>query len=174
MEESIGEKVSLEDPVVPWLLRHARHVLAISRVRKNGRTAYQTMKGRRSSAKFVNFAETVMFKIPKTQHRVGEFEDRWDEGVWVGFLMRSGEHLVATPTGVFKVSTIRRMASDRRWSAQMVKAIVGSPEEPVPGGSGRRIAAFAKRLLESSTKPGETIFVPMPKPEPDVRAVHTT
>ena len=46
--------------------------------------------------------------------------------------MRSGEHLVATPTGVFKVSTIRRMASDRRWSAQMVKAIVGSPEEQCP------------------------------------------
>ena len=71
------------------------------------------MKGRRSSAKIVNFAETVMFKIPKTQSRVGEFEDRWDEGVWVGFLMRSGEHLVATPSGVSKVSTIRRMASDR-------------------------------------------------------------
>ena len=88
--------------------------------------------------------------------------------------MRSGERLVATPTGVFNVSTIRRMASDRRWSVQMVKAIVGSPEEPVPGGSGRRIAAFAKQFRESSTKPGETTFVPMPEPEPDVRAVHIT
>ena len=145
LEANIDEKVHLEDPVIPWLVRHAGHIITMSWVRKNGRTAYQMMKGRRSSAKIVNFAETVMFKIPKTQSRVGEFEDRWDEGVWVGFLMRSGEHLVATPSGVSKMSTIRRMASDRRWSAHLVRAIVGTPGEPVPGVSNRRIAAFAKR-----------------------------
>ena len=79
LETNLGEMVSLEDPVVPWLVRHAGHITTLSRLRKNGCTAYQMMKGRRSSAKIVNFAETVMFKIPKTQSRVGEFEDRWDE-----------------------------------------------------------------------------------------------
>ena len=69
LEENIGEKMDLED-LVPWLVRHAGHVITISLVRKNGRTAYQMMKGRRSSAKLVNFAETIMVKIPKTQHKV--------------------------------------------------------------------------------------------------------
>ena len=70
LEANISEKVHLEDPVIPWLVRHAGHIITMSRVRKNGRTAYQMMKGRRSSANLVNFAETVMFKIPKTQHKV--------------------------------------------------------------------------------------------------------
>ena len=80
---------------------------------------------------------------------------------------------MATPSGVSKVSTIRRMASDRRWSAQMVRAIAGSPGEPVPGVSGRRITAFAKRNPETG-KTGETIFVPMQEPDPDIRAAHIT
>ena len=71
----------------------------------------------------------VMFKIPKIQQRIKEFEGRWDEGVLV----------VSTPKGVFKVSTIRRMACDKRWSAQIVKYIIGSPEEPALGGAGGRI-----------------------------------
>ena len=54
----------------------------------------------------VPFAEMVMFKIPNTKHRVGSFEDRWELGCWVGIVPRSGEHLVATDTGVYKVSTI--------------------------------------------------------------------
>ena len=58
------------------------------------------MKGTKSSAKLANFAELVMFKIPKTQLRIGEFEDRSNEGVWLRFRMRSEKHLVATPVGV--------------------------------------------------------------------------
>ena len=71
------------------------------------------------------------------------------------------------------MSTIRRMASDRRWSAQLVRAIVGTPGEPVPGVSNRRIAAFAKRSPETGTTE-KTVFVPMPEPDPDIRAAHIT
>ena len=70
------------------------------------------MKGRRSNAKLVPFGEAVLFKIPKTQHRAGEFEDRWDMGRLLGFIMRSGEHLVGTANGAFKVSTVMRRTAD--------------------------------------------------------------
>ena len=81
------------------------------------------MKGRRSKAKLVPFAEVVMFKTPKTQHMPGDFEDRWELGNWVGFIMRTGEHLVATTRGVFRVSTVMRRASDKIWSAEIMKII---------------------------------------------------
>ena len=53
-------------------------------------------KGRRTIAKLMPFANVFLFNLPKTHHRVGKFEDRWDIGVWVGFVMWTGEHLVAT------------------------------------------------------------------------------
>ncbi len=118
----------------------------------------------------VPFAEVVLLKIPKTQHRVGDFEDRWHRGVWVGFVMRSGEHLVATDKGVFRVSTVMRRPPGRRWSAELIKKIAGSPKDPVPGSTLRRIPAFAKKNESEDMK--EPNFMPPPETEPDVRAAY--
>ena len=171
LESKIGERVTLESPVVPWMVRHAAHIINVTRVREDGRTAYQLMKGRRCAAKLVPFAETVLFKIPKTGTRVGAFEDRWETGCWLGFIMRSGEHLVGTATGVFKVSAVMRRTADKRWSADIVNRVKGTPEEPVPGSSNRRITAFAKKHQAESTE--KTVYMPAPEMvDPETRAAH--
>ncbi len=170
LEENIGEKINLSDSIVPWMVRHAGHIITRCRIRENGRTAFQMMKGRRSTAKLVPFGECILFKIPKTQHKVGDFEDRWEAGVWVGFIMRSGEHLVATGKGVFRVSTVMRRPPGRRWSADMIKKIVGSPKDPVPGSSLRRIPAFAKKFEDE--KGEKATFVPAKDADPEVRVAY--
>ena len=38
--------------------------------------------------------------VPKTKHMPGKFEDAWDEGVWLGFDMRSNENLIGTTQGL--------------------------------------------------------------------------
>ena len=161
VEEKIGERISLDHPLVPWMVRHAGHTITRCRIRENGRTAYQIMKGRRSTAKLVPFAEAVLFKTPKTKQMPGDFEDRWETGVWVGFVMRSGEHLVATSRGVFRVSTVMRRTADKRWSAELLRNIKGSPKDPVPeAGIGRRIPAFAKKFEDNKDK---VVYIPTPE-----------
>ena len=64
--------------MVPWMVRHAAFLTNASRVREDGRTAWKKMKGRRSNTKLLPFGEMVLFKIPKTNHRAGSFEDRWE------------------------------------------------------------------------------------------------
>ncbi len=162
LEESVGERVHLNDPIVPWMVRHAGHLITRCRIRENGRTAFQLMKGRRSSAKLVPFGEVVLFKIPKTKKEVGSFEDRWEQGIWVGFVIRSGEHLVAKRMGVFKVSTVMRRVVSKRWSASLLKSMKGTPEEPVPGTKSRRIVAFAKR--DEDPEAEKATFVPQREP----------
>ena len=130
-------------------------------VPEKGRTAYQLMKSRPANAKLVPMGETVLFKIPKTQQRVGKFEDRWDVGCWVGFIIRTGEHLVATNRGVFRVSTVRRRTPDKRWSATLIKSMTGTPADPVPGSGNRRIPAFAKKHVDESSE--KAVFTPMPE-----------
>ena len=168
-EEKTGEKIHLEDPIVPWMVRHAGHLITRFRVRENGRTSFQMMKGRRSNSKLVPFGETVLFKIPKTEKKTGDSEDRWEQCIWVGFIIRSGEHLVATKMGVFKVSTVMRRLPDKRWSADLIKAIKGSPEEPVPGSSSRRITAFAKKFEGDGEK---VRFAPQQEREAEVRVAY--
>ena len=167
LESKTASKIKLEDTIVPWLVRHAGHLITICRVRSNGRTAFQMMKGRRTNMKLVPFGESIMFKIPKTSERTGKFEDRWESGCWVGFVMRTGEHLVATSRGVFRVSTIMRRPADQRWSETMIKEIKGSPEEPIPGMSGRRIPAYTKKYQQEPDE--KAVYVPAQEPEVDPR-----
>ena len=83
--------------------------------------------------KLVAFGECVLFKVPKGATKPGKLEEVWEHGVYVGFVIRSGESLIATPDGVFRVSDVRRRPLDARWSTNMLDRIVGTPETPVPG-----------------------------------------
>ena len=58
---------------------------------------------------------------------------RAEYGVYLGVLQSSNELLVATDAGVVKVRTIKRLPDDRRWDAEAVLAIRGSPWAPVDG-----------------------------------------
>ena len=163
----INHKISLTHPIVPWLVRHVGHLITMCRVRDHGKTAYQEMKGRRTTAKLVPFGERVLFKIPKTKHMPGDFEDRWEAGIWLGFMMRSGEHLVGLSDGVYKCATVRRVVLEKRWSKELMDSIVGIPMEPVPGKT-RRVTAYAKKAPE----PTATQFQVQAPQEQEVRPFH--
>jgi hypothetical protein len=66
IEEKLGVKIHLTDPVVPWLVRHAAHTITSSRVREDGRASYQVMNGHRSNATLVLCCGTVLFSMPHT------------------------------------------------------------------------------------------------------------
>ena len=100
----------------------------------------------------------------------GKFEDKWEDGCWLGIMIRTGEHLVVTARGVFRVSTVRRKAADSRWSRSIIDVIGGSPEIPIPGLSGRNILAYARKFEADPEEP--TQFRPTPEPEQEVRPVY--
>ena len=101
----------------------------------------------------------------------GKLESRWEEGVYMGFVIRTGEDLVATENGVFRVSTIRRRPSDERWSKELIDRIVGSPAVPVPALAGRKIPVYAKKFAASDGSREQSEFAaPPPVPESTVRS----
>ena len=71
LEETIGQKVTLKSAIIPWLIRHAGYLITRCRIRPNGRTALQVMKGRRPNGKLAEFCELVHFLIPKTKDMPG-------------------------------------------------------------------------------------------------------
>ena len=155
--------MAASDPIVPWMIRHAGHIITRCWVRPNGKTAYQMIKGRRSNVHLKEFGEAVYFRIPETKNLPGKFEPRWEEGVYVGFNIRTGEDLVSTDRGVFRVSTVRRRPVEERWSKELLDGIVGTPAVPVAGVAGRRMPAYAKKFDGDMKKPPE--FVTQPEEE---------
>ena len=125
LEERIGQKVQLSDPVMPWIIRHAGHLITRCWVRPSGKTAYQLIKGRRSNVRLIEFGEAVLFRIPNTKFMPGKVEPKWEDGVYIGFNIRTGVDLIATDQGVFKVSTVRRRPSGERWSKDLLDKVHG-------------------------------------------------
>ena len=75
LEEKIGTKITLRSAIAPWLIRHAVYLITRCRIRPNGRTALQMLKGRRYNGKLADFFEIVHVLIPKAKDMLGKFED---------------------------------------------------------------------------------------------------
>ena len=75
MERKLQKKVHLGNAIVPWMIRHAAMLITRCRVRPNGRTALEMIKGRKTDAAPTEFGESVLFKVPKTKIIPGKFED---------------------------------------------------------------------------------------------------
>ena len=168
VEDKTGKPIKLSDTIVPWIVRHAGYILTRCKVGSDGKTAMQRMKGRKTNAPWVPFGEAVLFKLPKVPKMPGDFRDRFEEGIWVGFITRSGEHLVATDRGVFKVSSVMRRSEDKRWSGDAIQKIQGSPKEPIPGSGSSNIVAYSKTREDKDRQP--TQYAPREIEEPEVRA----
>ena len=64
------------------------------------------------------FGEAIYFRIPGTKGMPGKFEARWEEGVYLGFNIRSGEDIVSTRAGVLRVSAVRRKPVNERYGPE--------------------------------------------------------
>ena len=168
LEEKVAMRIRLGTSIVPWLIRHAAYLITRCRVRPSGHTSLQMMKGRRPNSKLAEFAEVVHFKIPNTKLTPGKYEDLWKDGLWLGCDARSGENLIGTDVGVFKVATVRRKPEDERWSAFMIIQMTGSPKTPVPGQATRRMPAYSNKYTVAPPMPGSAVPQPS-QPAVDIR-----
>ena len=81
LEEKLKSKIPRKRAVTLWLIRHAGYLIARCRIRPNGRTALQMLKGRRPNGKLAEFSELVHFLIPKTKEaRAYGWDVMYDHG----------------------------------------------------------------------------------------------
>jgi len=136
LENRTGLKFQSGHPVVPWLVEHASDIYNKFHMGSDGKTAYERWKGKPWNKETVEFGELVHFKFSKKSSR-GKLDDRWAEGIFVGYKWRTGEAMIAVANGITKAGTIRRTGEDRRWDPEKIKGICGSPwklsPDVVPG-----------------------------------------
>ena len=65
--------------------------------------------------------------------------------------VQSGENIVATADGVYRVGGVMRGALDQRWSAEMIQGIKGTPAEPKPRSGSDVMPTYAKHREEMKT-----------------------
>ena len=129
LDRKLGSPLPETHPIFLFLVEYAGVLLSRHKVWNNGKTSYEHIKGKRSSAAVCEFGEQVLFLPAKTvTHRA------WRRGTYLGILRDSNEYIVAGSDGAaVRARTLRRMRPDNRWSREAIDGIKGTPWAPVNG-----------------------------------------
>ena len=133
LEQNMACKLSNDSPVWPWLIQYAGQVIHTFKIHlEDQRTSRQRIRANPSVPEIPKFAENVYFKPAKTV-AIPKEEPRWRNGLWLGFIDHTNEHLIGTSRGVLKCRAIRRHDASEQFDAKMVEDLRGTPWRPVPG-----------------------------------------
>eukprot|EP00972_Heterocapsa_arctica_P052259 7688439-Heterocapsa_arctica.AAC.1 len=80
-----------------WLVEYAGILITRQKVRPDGRTGFEAVKGKRASLPICGLSEKILYLPAKrVPHR------KFDYGIYLGVLQSFNEILVATAAGVVK------------------------------------------------------------------------
>ena len=79
-------------------------------------------------------------------------DSRWENGIFAGVRIESGELFAMTNEGVIKVRTYCRKPDDERWDNQELDLAKGVPWEPIPGRGRIQVKSRVKFMDESGEK----------------------
>ncbi len=80
---------------VPWMVKHAAANANRLRVNKNGKTAFEEIRGRKFKGECIVFGEGVHALKAETVGK-DKFNTRWTEGIYVGHREESNEIIIGT------------------------------------------------------------------------------
>ncbi len=115
LESRLGVSIDDRLPIVQWALEHAVFLINKFSVGHDGMTPYERCTGRKWRRAIVEFGEIVLAKMALRRARRGKkkkerrkLAPRSVEGVWVGQVARTGEHIIIKPSGdAVKCRTVR-------------------------------------------------------------------
>ena len=162
IEAHCKTKLSPEDVIIMWIVKHAALVISRYKIGADGKTPYERTKGKKASQPMVSLGEKVLY-MPLKAARGDKMDVRFEYGTYVGTSFTNGEHYVATKGGVIRARTLRRLPVEERWRIEEIKSIVGTPWAPVDGVSPIPVGIKLKPT-EGAEAPQEPLLA-----EPQVR-----
>ena len=125
-EGRLGVRIPNDHPLMSWIAEHATYLLNRYQLSTDGRTAYGRIHGKESTARICEFAERVLWYVPK-KHRA-KLDARWRYGVFLGRALDSDQNFVGLSNGtVVCARAIIRLNSRLRWNSEKAMAITGVP-----------------------------------------------
>ena len=87
-------KLNVYSAIWPWLVEYAAVILNRMEVGKDGKTAYERLKGKLAKAYGFEFGEAALWKSKAGGGALGKLECMWKRGVFLGVKTLSGEFIV--------------------------------------------------------------------------------
>ena len=92
-------------------------------MRKNGHTAYYSMRGKDYKGALPKFAEKVLYKVMTED----KYEPRWEEGMFVGKIDQTDELILLTTDGVQKSRSYKPLEKIQKFDSIFLSQVKGLP-----------------------------------------------
>ena len=166
VEACAGVQLDPGMTLTEWMVRWAAMLYSRFAVSTDGLTPYERRRGRPCRVPVVCFAEKVWYKELRVgRERREKFHSEWREGLWLGHARTSNEHVIGTSDGVVRAYAIKRQDPESRWSAERVRGLTGTVQQPNPNRPGPSIPI---RVTFDDTPPA---VPPVVGPEPIQRQI---
>ena len=120
-EARIDKFISVDHPVVAWLLERTCMILSMRVRGSDGLTAWARVRGRAFNQRMLSFLESVFYKLPTKGPQAApdtNMGTRWVVGTFLGYSRNSNCYLVGTAGG-----GILGRPAEERWSANEVAQV---------------------------------------------------
>ena len=139
LEDRLGAQVPISHPIMAWLVRHVGFTRTAFVRQSDGRTPWETIRGRPYSQRLYHFGERVHWKLPtkgpKSQPR-GNASDMWQAGIYLGNEYLNNSYIVSTGSTTVSSRAVIRFPGAERWSKPTVEGVTAYPwsghEPPAP------------------------------------------
>ena len=124
LETRWGVKLDGRHPIFAWMAENAAVLINRFLVGRDGKTAYERSKGKKSKMMGLEFGERVHWKRKvadagrEQRQALGKLDSLWSEGVYLGVKATTGEIIVGDAEGVWRTRTVRRMPWEERWQRE--------------------------------------------------------
>ena len=132
MQKNTGHRVTVDDPLLIWGVRHACWLHDRYHVRQDSHlTAYHARCGKPYDGQITKFGASVPYMmLVKKSDKPKRLEHHWSYGVWVGKTENTEEHLVLTSDGARIVRTVRVLDEAVAKEKALWLHICGVPWDP--------------------------------------------
>ena len=153
IECGIDDRLELDLDIILWIVRWVAICYSRYAVGRDGRTAYERLRGRSCKAIVVPMGEKVSYKqLGDGGDRKNKAETEWFQGVWLGSATSSSETLIGTTKGVVKASSIKRFGISERWDVNVITDMKGTPQRSDPNKPGLHIPVGSGSSLRPRSK----------------------
>ena len=128
LQKRLRTEVDSNHCIFPWIVKHSQFLLNRFHTHEEGHTSYFRRWRRDYQEPLCEFGETVLFRMPEESRN--EDDTAWHTGIWLGKDTEADESIVHCEGTVYKVRTVRRVISSKRWNTALHKLLNSTPWNP--------------------------------------------
>ena len=122
--------ISINHPIMPWVIRHAAYLLNRYAIHNDGKTSYFRRWNKEHKTPLCEFGETIQYMIPHYK-RMPKLESRFYKGTWLGKDTMTSESIIGIQGKIIRTRTIRRQIEPDKYDRQLMDIINAPPWTPV-------------------------------------------